>query len=557
MKTLLLTLISLVVAQEIRIIPLNDSPGILPFKLGLAHIISSKHVFLHYVNLSTLNVEVANIKRCYVDLNTTLSKISQDHSKDFKSLPNIYNHLKPLIDEIDRKLTNILYSSKRTKRGLFNFIGTINKWFTGTLDADDGERYEKALRTLENNQNEIVKHVNSQISLSKQLVNNYAKTIGTLTENQQKVMKFITDFKNQYHRSDSKSFQSYALIFSALDQIHINANVLINFLDNLENAITFARLFTIHPDIINIKEVEEILAQLSLFYTPEEIPNFELQTWYSIIKTTCHFSKDQIIFSLQIPIVHPNTFDYYHLYPIPTKNNTFIVPPQPFLALHQKLYQFMDNPCDEVENRHLCPQQILQSNPEDECIPALIIGRNIPCLHTPVEVKEEIIEKINNENIILLTNNKTKVKGNCDRPLLTIVKGVNLIQIPTNCSIEIGNHRISNSRTIIGKYPIILPNLDEKFDSALWKKQQPIQLKDVSLDEIQSLQKQFEAMQPFDIEKLDDHSTTNWILWAMLFIVTAIIIIYLIYKIIVKYRDSNNQARRPVPSVLFTPEGTS
>lgn len=127
MKTLLLTLISLVVAQEIRIIPLNDSPGILPFKLGLAHIISSKHVFLHYVNLSTLNVEVANIKRCYVDLNTTLSKISQDHSKDFKSLPNIYNHLKPLIDEIDRKLTNILYSSKRTKRGLFNFIGTYYK----------------------------------------------------------------------------------------------------------------------------------------------------------------------------------------------------------------------------------------------------------------------------------------------------------------------------------------------------------------------------------------------------------------------------------------------
>lgn len=90
------------------------------------------------------------------------------------------------------KIENLYFKENpRTKRGLINFGGTISKWPFGTLDADDGDKYDKILFSLKENQQKIDKQVNSQISLSEKLIDKFSKSIETIINNQRKISDYI------------------------------------------------------------------------------------------------------------------------------------------------------------------------------------------------------------------------------------------------------------------------------------------------------------------------------------------------------------------------------
>nr|CAI5841908.1 unnamed protein product [Callosobruchus analis] len=55
---------------------------------------------------------------------------------------------------------------------------------TGNLDARDGEKFESLTSELQNNQNKISEAINSQSTLSVELIDNFNKTISQVTHNQ-------------------------------------------------------------------------------------------------------------------------------------------------------------------------------------------------------------------------------------------------------------------------------------------------------------------------------------------------------------------------------------
>nr|CAI5837800.1 unnamed protein product [Callosobruchus analis] len=87
--------------------------------------------------------------------------------------------------KVDGKLNEIVPStyetfpsfSIRIKRGLVNGLGSIFKTITGNLDAKDGERFESLISELQNNQNKISEAINSQRTLSVELIDNFNKPI--------------------------------------------------------------------------------------------------------------------------------------------------------------------------------------------------------------------------------------------------------------------------------------------------------------------------------------------------------------------------------------------
>nr|CAI5842191.1 unnamed protein product [Callosobruchus analis] len=87
--------------------------------------------------------------------------------------------------KVDGKLNNIFPSTYKTfpsfsiriKRGLVNGLESIFKAITGNLDARDGERFESLISELQNNQNKISEAINSQSTLSVELIDNFNKTI--------------------------------------------------------------------------------------------------------------------------------------------------------------------------------------------------------------------------------------------------------------------------------------------------------------------------------------------------------------------------------------------
>jgi len=380
---ILLTITLLTVnPQEIKITKINNSPGILPFKLGKAKIITSKHVFLYDINLSNLKFEINKLIKLYTQLNSSLTFETAPYVKNAQTS---YDHLKQLIEEIDQKLENIKFAkSQRRKRGLINIVGSVQKFIFGTLDASDGERYDNALKILKDNQIKIIKEVNSQISLSKSLNAKYSKTIDEIIINQRKITNHIASYSERL-TNVTNDFHKYTMYLSIINQIFISANVIITFLDNLENAITFARLHVTHPDILTHKNLKEILYELPKYYKTNGILNISLFSWYSVIQTNCYFSENNIIFAVEIPIAYPETLRYFHLFPIPTKDNHIIIPRQPYLALTDKVYQYMEQPCMKLENIYICRQEITESDPKFDCVTALIQDLNPVCHPVPIK----------------------------------------------------------------------------------------------------------------------------------------------------------------------------
>jgi hypothetical protein len=90
-----------------------------------------------------------------------------------------------------------------------------------------------------------------QISLTQHLIDH---TITTLNDNQ----KLIESRLNYFEHNLIKSFDDISSFLRAqniLDQIILNSQNLITILDNLENAVTFAKLYTVHNSIISVCDI--------------------------------------------------------------------------------------------------------------------------------------------------------------------------------------------------------------------------------------------------------------------------------------------------------------
>ena len=84
----------------------------------------------------------------------------------------------------------------------------------------------------------------------------------------------------------------------------------ITFLDNLENAVTFAKLGTLHTSIILVSQLEQTFLNLSTIYVEVLLfKNFE--NYYQV-----NFVKDKIIFAINCQFLK-HIFEIFHFYPIP------------------------------------------------------------------------------------------------------------------------------------------------------------------------------------------------------------------------------------------------
>lgn len=554
----------LIQASNIKIFENNNSPGILPFKLGTANLVTSKHIFLYDVNLNILGTEIKNLNKIYFHFNSSLNLEKNSY---FSNLIINYEHLYQVIFEINQKFENIQFgqtSKIRQKRGLINAGGTLQKWIFGTLDATDGERYENILRNLKENQEKIVKQTNAQISLSKALVDKYSKGIDKIALNQQKISDYVANFSQRLENFSDELYR-YMGSSTMINRIFINAYSILSFLNTLENAITFSKLHVTHPDILSHENLKQILHELKNYYTSNQILKINNFSWFSIIHTNCYYSENGILFVLEIPIVYPKPFQYFHLFPFPTKQNTIIVPKQPYLALEDETYQYMDQPCIKIEENYICDHENFQTDPSTDCIASLVQDKKSFCLHTPIEPPSLILNKINDEYLIIISKDTIKVKTYCPDREYHLIKGNVLIQLPENCSISYKDYTFSSKKTSKFEKPIILLNtedlslINEKHSSS-----KLLHIDGIPLEEIHHLQKQIKAINPVSIAEVDDRVPNTWSLWTPIGVILALVILYGIYqhKILRTNRSSSKtvattkEERKP-PSVLFQPEVVS
>lgn len=101
--------------QEIKLESLDNGPGILPFKLGSAKIISHYHSFLQHVNLQELRDKVISVDSQIDSLSPQLN-----NKTNFLFEPHLVFLKNKLASVLDQLQT---FEVSRVKRGLVDGLG--------------------------------------------------------------------------------------------------------------------------------------------------------------------------------------------------------------------------------------------------------------------------------------------------------------------------------------------------------------------------------------------------------------------------------------------------
>ena len=131
-----------------------------------------------------------------------------------------------------------------------------------------------------------------------------------------------------------------------------------------------------HPSIITNDELyielKALQEQLGEEQLPLQVTKNDIPLWEKTITLECFISKTRITHILHIPIVHAESFDYYHLYSIPIRKRSqfkVIITRNKFLALNQLRYTYTEESCQKVAiDTYLCPKSDLQ-----------VIRKDAPC----------------------------------------------------------------------------------------------------------------------------------------------------------------------------------
>lgn len=507
--------------DDTQITTLNNY--LLPLKLGESKLVYSKHTFIHFIDLGTIINQFNDIESKFLTIKNFIDQENSSNPISYHGLSqNILLRTETLTQITLNKLKN-LHPHIRSKRGLLNIVGKANKWLFGTLDSDDGERYNNIINKLKNDHKNIINEVNMQISLSKNLINNYNKTITILSKNQENLNYGLRLFQNAMNKQIS-NLHDYISLQGILTQINLDCQNIITFLDNIEDAIMFAKLNTLHNSILPSSELEHMLNYLKSIYNENQIPKFKnILSYYQFFGTQISFSNTKLIFAIHVPIVQSNIFTFYHLYPI-IQNHKVFIPKYPYLARAVR-NQFEESICPKLEDTFYCIEDF---HPEDRCTLQLIEDQSIEnCDTLNINVQEAVVQQITQNEVLILPNGKDRIFSKCKIDQYIEIDKPSLIKIPEKCEIEINNKKYFNDVQIDEGKPLILPSIKFEQINTL-NNYETINISRINMEEIYQLRKMANQLIPVWEESLAEKSTP--IISIILFVMVILTLVFVLYK---------------------------
>ncbi|CAH1110705.1 unnamed protein product [Psylliodes chrysocephalus] len=185
------------------------------------------------------------------------------------------------------------------------------------------EKGQKSIDTFQNNTKKLWRN-EQELALKVKLIENIIK--------QEKAYVYNVEQMFLIHVTATQFAQAFQRIYDILERLEI--------------AITFAKLNTFHnsmvestdllSEIVNIRKIIESNYRLPFEPKLENILSFE-----GVLEIKSYNKNNQIIFIIEVPLVEPITYNYYHIYPLPTSRiQTFkmIIPHSKYLLLHDTTY---------------------------------------------------------------------------------------------------------------------------------------------------------------------------------------------------------------------------
>lgn len=502
--------------QEVMIESLGNGPGVLPFHLGTARVISHYHSFLNYINLDNVQTQIGLVTSKLSDIRPKLN-----NKTSFLFEPHI-QYLNAKLVTISNELESFEHS--RHRRGLVDGLGSIIKTISGNLDASDAIKYNNAIKLIQQNQYKLEFEINQHISLSKNWTSYNTKLLTNITKNQER----ITETLNQIIQTKGQDFVQHAHMAQYLTILSDNIDNLFQEFRKLEYTLAFIRASSTPHSIISVEEISYILDKLRVLYRKDEILDIELRYYYDIIKVGYFYVNNQIVLVFKIPIALPPIYHLFKLSAVPNKHNQIIIPVLPFIATSEKSSMYIEAECPKINSLYLCEvKSKFHTRDEPNCIQHLIAEQEIhsSCKMTHVILKTAAVEQLDEKHYITSFPNSTKVKISCGQETYKILKGSFLATVPVNCYIKTPDFTIANSHDHIRGYAlkmIEIPNLDHSASTI----SMPVVLNSIELEKLHTISTKISLQAPVNLNRDTDYSVyhTTIPIYTILFGASALTI---------------------------------
>ncbi|XP_022822053.1 uncharacterized protein LOC111354978 [Spodoptera litura] len=538
--------------QEITLESLEDGPGLLPFRLGATKLVTHYHSFLQYIELKDIDDKI----------NLLLDQLS--HYK--YSLSNDTYMLYELqIDYLSNKLLRIadhLETLKpgRVKRGLIDGLGSIIKSVTGNLDQSDAIRYDSAIKTLQNNSNELAEEFNNHISLSKEWMAQHSNIVSKLVENQIKInetLRLILDndaYRDNYLIKYAKFAQYLTILTENIDEV-------LGELVRIENILAFIHASSTHHSMLSTEVLGHMIQKLVKIYSRDQIVDLDIREYYDLIKPGYYYSGSQIVIVFKLPIFATDSFDLYKLSIAPNKFKQALIPPFPLIATNRKGFVYIEAECPKYDNWYLCADKMdHQLRQQPDCIQHLILDQTIDekCDVMELTLAKASMEELDERHYVISFPNSTRIHTVCGKEDYITVDGSYLATVPENCFLYTSEFAITNVNDHVEGRPLKIMNISYNMDIKPEKMTQ-LKLKSIDLSRVHDVQYQLMAQPAIRLNQIPDdalyHTTIPF--YTLLLLSAFALIILLIIRCNKTFQGRKLQTKSLQEETVYAKPGES
>lgn len=486
---------------------------------GQIKVSNDKWTLLVYKDLELIKNTILNNDKI---LDNILNTLEEDAPRMIAFKSEVKTHISLLLQisrSINTKYNEIIRDTNkyiyREKRGIFNGIGTVWKSITGNLDASDGEYYNDCINKITKDEYQIENLLKNQISVTTSVIKSFNSTIQKLQIDEEtfnndikEIRKSIMDISDQLNY-----FQSQIDILNICESLMESYTFLENQIDDIINSITFARLKILHSSIITPNDLVDSLKHISQSLKRNNLPlpisATSIPQYLDIIELKAYQLDSKVVFVLNIPLVEPEEYTLYRIYPIPlldhrTALHHILSTTYKYIARSDDslLYIIIEDPeaCKSTGRKtRICSNIFPYPIDSDAICEAQLLKQqdHLPrtCQSSLIMAKEYNINKLNLNFWLIIISDPLPLTIKCgNRDIITkILNNNTLLKLQSECIAFVGSTRIQGQKDInvydnvtYNTFPIQIPysccsNIPEKIKIPNLK---PLKLSKLNLEDL-------------------------------------------------------------------------
>lgn len=333
------------------------------------------------------------------------------------------------LKELESKLNSLL--TKRHKRGLIDGVGHAIKFITGNMDASDAQEINQQIRELGSNQDKLRTTLSEDHKINLAMAKRFDNITSHINDMQGTIELFLNRNANQTTYF-VKNTETTIREIQYLNQVNYNIDILTSHIKDISEAIILAKLNIIPKLILHIDEIQ----QISQYLENQSIKTKSVENIYEILGLQAYYNESNIIFNIQVPNLDPNSYQFYHIIPLPI-NETKTIIIEPYVLYNEFKIIYATEKCPKIENIYFCSKfKNAEATSSSRCIGQLFKNQDANCVINDTGKIQSIWQP--EPNLILFINvPKTKIETTCETNNHSI-EGTTLVHYK-NCEINVNN----------------------------------------------------------------------------------------------------------------------